>query len=98
MSVTLRYKVTHDTGFAPNPFHGVLTLATSKRKIRACRKAGDWVAGFASRALVTSAARRGVTDLSIHCGRTARKLGFAGAGDIYATVGGFYGILKTQSI
>ena len=48
MSVTMGYKMTHDTGFAPNPFHGVLTLATCKPKIRACRKADDWVAGFAT--------------------------------------------------
>ncbi|AQH05367.1 hypothetical protein A9R05_40825 (plasmid) [Burkholderia sp. KK1] len=61
MSVTMGYKMTHDTGFAPNPFHGVLTLATCKPKIRACRNSGDWVAGFASQQLVTSAARRGVT-------------------------------------
>lgn len=55
------YKMTHDSGFAPNPFHGVLTLATCKPKIRACRRPGDWVAGFASQKLVDSAARRGVT-------------------------------------
>ncbi|XUW93630.1 hypothetical protein OH764_36395 (plasmid) [Burkholderia sp. M6-3] len=61
MSVTMGYKMTHDSGFAPNPFHGVLTLATCKPRIRACREAGDWVAGFVSQSLVDSAARRGVT-------------------------------------
>ncbi|WP_230968729.1 hypothetical protein [Burkholderia pseudomallei] len=60
MSVTMGYKMTHDSGFAPNPFHGVLTLATCKPKIRACRRPGDWVAGFASQELVDSAARRGL--------------------------------------
>ena len=61
MSITMGYKMTHDSGFAPNPFHGVLTLATCKPRIRACRKPGDWVAGFASQSLVDSAASRGVT-------------------------------------
>ena len=42
------YKMTHDTGFAPNPFGGILTLATCKPKIRECKKIGDWVAGFTS--------------------------------------------------
>ena len=43
------YKLRHDTGFAPNPFHGFLTLATCKPAIRRCRAKGDWVAGFASK-------------------------------------------------
>lgn len=42
------YKQTHDTGFAPNPFHGVCTLATCKPKIRLHKKIGDWIAGFTS--------------------------------------------------
>ncbi len=42
------YKQTHDTGFAPNPFHGVCTLATCKWMIRRCKKKGDWIAGFSS--------------------------------------------------
>ena len=45
------YKQTHDTGFAPNPFHGVCTLATCKPQIRLCKKEGDWIAGFTSRTL-----------------------------------------------
>ncbi|WP_198140678.1 Nmad2 family putative nucleotide modification protein [Polaromonas naphthalenivorans] len=28
------YLMTHDSGFAPNPFHGTLTLATCKPGIR----------------------------------------------------------------
>lgn len=45
-----RYKVEHDWGFAPNPFHGTLTLATCKADIRGCRKlnVGDWVVGLGS--------------------------------------------------
>ncbi len=45
------YKMTHDSGFAPNPFHGVLTLATCKPGIRRTKKPGDWVAGFSSKTL-----------------------------------------------
>jgi hypothetical protein len=40
------YKMTYDTGFAPNPYHGVLTLATCKPVIRRCAKVGDWIAGW----------------------------------------------------
>ena len=42
------YKLTHDTGFAPNPFHGVCTLATCKSYIRLLKRKGDWIAGFTS--------------------------------------------------
>ena len=45
------YKMTHDTGFAPNPFWGYLTLATCKPKIREHKRPGDWVAGFTSKEL-----------------------------------------------
>ena len=45
------YKMTHDTGFAPNPFWGYLTLATCKPKIREHKRPGDWIAGFTSTAL-----------------------------------------------
>lgn len=42
------YVITHDYGFAPNPFAGVLTLATCKPKIRAQAVVGDWVMGTGS--------------------------------------------------
>ena len=45
------YKLTHDTGFAPNPFWGVLTLATCKPRIRLLKRKGDWIAGFTSKKL-----------------------------------------------
>lgn len=45
------YKMTHDTGFAPNPFGTTLTLATCKPQIRRLKKEGDWIAGFTSKAL-----------------------------------------------
>lgn len=42
------YKMTHDTGFAPNPYHGVLTLATCKPTIRRCAMEGYWISGWTS--------------------------------------------------
>jgi hypothetical protein len=45
------YKLEHDSGFAPNPFGGVLTLATCKPCIRKSKKIGDWIAGFTSKKL-----------------------------------------------
>lgn len=45
------YKITNDTGFAPNPFFGNLTLATCKPKMRDTKRPGDWVAGFTSKRL-----------------------------------------------
>ena len=43
--------MTHDNGFAPNPFHGFLTLACCKpgiRKNRKLKEEKDWIAGFTS--------------------------------------------------
>ena len=45
------YKMNADTGFAPNPFFGMLTLATCKPEIRKCKHEGDWIAGFTSKEL-----------------------------------------------
>lgn len=45
------YKLNTDTGFAPNPFFGVLTLATCKPLIRKHKNKGDWIAGFTSKTL-----------------------------------------------
>jgi len=42
------YVVARDFGFAPNPFHGVCTLATCKPKIRNAAAIGDWVVGTGS--------------------------------------------------
>ena len=42
------YKLNADTGFAPNPFWGVLTLATCKPGIRRAKRQGDWIGGFTS--------------------------------------------------
>ena len=45
------YKMTHDSGFAPNPFGRTLTLATCKPQIRLHKSVDDWIAGFTSRTL-----------------------------------------------
>ena len=45
MPVVRLYVVSRDFGFAPNPFHGVCTLATCKPKIRKASAVGDWVIG-----------------------------------------------------
>ena len=48
MSSLYSYVITHDTGFAPNPFAGFLTLATCKPKIRRTARPGDWLLGTGS--------------------------------------------------
>lgn len=45
------YKLSRDFGFAPNPFHGVCTLATCKPQIREGAQVGDLVFGCGSKAL-----------------------------------------------
>lgn len=40
------YVVARDFGFAPNPFHGVCTLATCKPVVRRMAREGDWVIGM----------------------------------------------------
>ena len=48
------YVITHDTGFAPNPFGGLLTLATCKPKIRLVAHPGDWLMGTGSATAIGS--------------------------------------------
>lgn len=45
MTRLFSYKVRYDIGFAPNPFHGVCTLATCKPDIRRLAMPDDWVVG-----------------------------------------------------
>lgn len=47
MSCAFSYIVKRDFGFAPNPFYGVLTLATCKPLIRKYADVGDYVIGNA---------------------------------------------------
>ena len=39
------YVVRHDSGFAPNPYHGYCTLACCKPLIRKYARPGDWILG-----------------------------------------------------
>ena len=50
MSLLFSYKIHHDYGLAPNPFHGYCSLAVCKSQIRNNRrlKIGDWVIGTGS--------------------------------------------------
>lgn len=43
------YVITHDSGFAPNPFGGILSLATCKPKIRKSANIKDCVVGTGSK-------------------------------------------------
>lgn len=44
------YIITHDSGFSPNLFHGVLTLACCKPMIRRSAEVGEVVVGLSIRA------------------------------------------------
>lgn len=46
MAKVYMYVVARDFGFAPNPFHGVCTLATCKPIIRRTAQVGDWIIGM----------------------------------------------------
>lgn len=58
------YKMTDDSGFAPNPYHGILTLATCKPRMRHNTQVGNWVAGFTSARMRQHPGRSGKVDLS----------------------------------
>lgn len=45
------YVIARDFGFAPNPFHGVCTLATCKPGIRRAAAEGDWILGVGGKNL-----------------------------------------------
>lgn len=48
-----RYKLDHDYGFAPNPFWGIMSLATCKDQIRKSPnlEIGDWIVGLGSKSM-----------------------------------------------
>ena len=50
-STVWTYKIAADWGFAPNPFHGVCTLACCKHQIREKAEIGDWVVGAGTETL-----------------------------------------------
>lgn len=45
------YPISRDFRFAPNPFHGVCTLATCKPRVRKAANVGDWVMGVGGTSL-----------------------------------------------
>jgi hypothetical protein len=49
MSTLFSYTIPYDDGAAPNPFHGMCSLAICKPGIRRIAKCGDWVAGLGSK-------------------------------------------------
>ena len=48
MTGLFTYVLRWDSGFAPNPYFGICTLATCKPGIRKSAEPGDWVAGIGS--------------------------------------------------
>lgn len=57
MSRIRAYKMTHATGFAPNPFDGYMTLACCKPMIRkkGIINVGDWIVGVGSKTMEANA-------------------------------------------
>jgi hypothetical protein len=49
MTRLFSYTIPVDDGAAPNPFHGMCTLAICKPTIRRVAKPGDWIAGLGSK-------------------------------------------------
>lgn len=64
------YVISRDFGFAPNPFHGVCTLATCKPKIRNSANVGDWIMGVGGNKL------RQATGKCILLMKVSEKIGF----------------------
>ena len=61
MSKILFYKMTSDSGFAPNPFWGYLTLATcTPNHMRANLEKGDWIVGVESKTLAKYRIKAGI--------------------------------------
>jgi len=63
------YVVDRDLGFAPNPFHGICSLATCKPRIRNTAKINDWVFGVGGR-------RLNATGKCVFAMRVTRKITF----------------------
>ena len=49
MAQLFSYTIRIDDGAAPNPFHGMCSLAICKPAIRRVAKQGDWVIGLGSK-------------------------------------------------
>ena len=73
------YKMTWDTESAPNPHHGVLTLAICKPTIRRCAQVGDWISGWTAKEVHGKDNRRYSFEYPklIYLARIQKKLTFA---------------------
>lgn len=69
------YKMSHDDGFAPNPYHGVLTLATCKPQLRKKSEVGNWIACWTSRSMKAHSTPVGQERL-VFLAKVAEKLSF----------------------
>lgn len=69
------YKMSWNTGFAPNPFFGVLALATCKPSIRRMAQLGDWIAGFTTKRLNPN--QKAGEEKLIYLARVTERLTFA---------------------
>lgn len=69
------YKMDHDNGFAPNPYFGVLTLATCKPKMRYNTKVGNWIAGWTSKQMTDNPTEVGEEKL-VYLAKVTQKLTF----------------------
>lgn len=70
------YKMARATGFAPNPYFGVLTLATCKADLRQVIRSDDWMAGWTSKSLAKCHDNPGEERL-VYLARVTRKLTYA---------------------
>lgn len=67
------YKMTHDTGFAPNVYGNTLSLATCKWGIRHSCNVGEWIAGFSSQVVNGKAV---VEKRLIYLAKVSREMNF----------------------
>ena len=67
------YKMMRATGFAPNPYFGVLTLAACKSGLRRAAQPGDWIAGWTAKGLKECPTDTGDERL-VYLARVTRKL------------------------
>ena len=70
MVTLFSYRITHDTGAAPNPFWGVCTLVICKPRIRLAAQVGDWIVGTGS----ANSPIRDISDSVVYAMRVSQKM------------------------
>ena len=75
MSANFKYKIEHDFGLAPNPFHGYCTLAVCKSSIRQNKnlETGSWIFGTGCKKV---SGMKGYFQKLIFCMKVEEKLTF----------------------